>query len=101
MISVFISAVTKDFGSLRERLARDLGVNAVVAVVHQVALGPSGTDTLPKLDDHIARCDAVVHIVGDRIGGFPKRNEVPELLERHGDLKSRLGIDDAVLRNLT
>ena len=69
---VFLSAVTSEFGKVRDELAADLRSRGILVKVQsdfrQEAL--SGT-TIEKLHDYIRECSAVVCIIGGRSGSRP------------------------------
>jgi hypothetical protein len=67
-VTVFLSAVSDEFRSLRDRLEREL-TRQNVAVKTQEKFIDSGGDTLAKLDLYIrGHCDVVLHLVGDMTG---------------------------------
>jgi hypothetical protein len=47
-------------------------------------------ETLDKLDLYIARCDAVVHLVGDMTGAYPSDRGLSALLAKYPDLPAKL-----------
>jgi hypothetical protein len=53
----------------------------------------SGGTTLEKLDEYIAQCDGVVHLIGDATGSVAEATEVECLLRRHPDILRRLKLD--------
>jgi tetratricopeptide (TPR) repeat protein len=52
----------------------------------QEDLAQSFGDLLETLDNEVARCNVVVHLVGDMAGESPTANEIRRLRERHPDL---------------
>ena len=101
VVRLFVSSVSDEFGSCRVQLHQDLTLDGLINVIHQEGLVPTGTDTLLKLDDHVQLCDAVVYLAGDQIGGLPKRNEVPDLLQRYPDCMHKLRLVESDLGQLT
>ena len=97
-ISVFLSTVSDEFRTYRDRLRGDLTRHNVEVKVQEDFKG-LGRGTLDKLDDYIAHCDVVVHLVGDMTGSAPDDREVQALLRKHPDLRSSLPPLDAALRN--
>jgi hypothetical protein len=86
MSRVFLSCVTKEFGSHRALLAKDLR-RARVDVAVQEDFGVRGRTLLEALDDYIAKCDAVIHLIGDVTGESPEHPAVEALLNRHPELE--------------
>lgn len=75
--SVFLSAVTREFGAARDALADALQARGIdVKVQRSFDLGDD--TTLAKLHDYIRGCDRVVAVVGDYCGMFPPEGAVPE-----------------------
>ena len=73
----------------RDKLVGDL-TRDDVAVKVQEDFKDFGGDTLDKLDRYIARCDAVVHLVGDMCGAPAGAREQAALLAKYPDLPERL-----------
>jgi hypothetical protein len=88
-ISVFLSTVTDEFRAYRDKLVHDL-TRPDVAVKVQEDFKDLGGDTLDKLDAYIARCDAVVHLVGDMSGSASGDREQQALLAKYRDLAQKL-----------
>src|SRR6516165_10410003 len=88
-IELFLSAVTNEFRSYRDSL-RELLTRPNVDVHIQEHFIPTGTETLDKLDSYIARCDAVIHLVGDMTGSWARTATLQGLRARYGDLADRL-----------
>src|SRR5947209_1352967 len=88
-IELFISAVTKEFGSYRDALRRDLQ-QPRVAVHIQEDFVATGTKTLDKLDHYIEGCTAVIHLVGDMTGAWAEAPTLRALKARYPDLAARL-----------
>ncbi|MEA2990990.1 MAG: hypothetical protein QOG83_3701, partial [Alphaproteobacteria bacterium] len=68
-VQLFISAMTKEFGSYREALRRQLQRPNVTVHVQEDFI-PTGTETLDMLDLYIGQCDAVIHLAGDMTGAL-------------------------------
>ncbi len=98
----FISAVTDEFASYRGALATHLDRPGVRIETQEKFLA-YGDATLLKLDDYIARCDAVIHLVGDRTGGIASEANRAKLLSQpqRSDLAERLGLDAAAISSLS
>jgi hypothetical protein len=74
MASVFISAVSNEFGKARDGLAADLRARGLlVRVQSDFVLGGDSDTLLRRLNDYIRDCNAVVCIIGKRSGGCPPR----------------------------
>ena len=95
-ILLFLSCVSDEFHkqdpeglrpflSYRDHLAQSFR-KARVQIIVQEDLAQSFGDLLETLDNEIARCNVVVHLVGDMAGGSPTANEIRRLRERHPDL---------------
>jgi tetratricopeptide (TPR) repeat protein len=69
-IRVFISAVTRELGSVRKLVKRGLEDNDYHAV-EQDNFAPDYRDLVAKLRTRINSCDAVVHIAGQCYGAEP------------------------------
>ena len=81
MPKVFLSCVTSEFGSSRALLTKDLR-RAGVEVKVQEDFGSRGGTLLEALDDYIAKCDAVIHLVGERAGESPPELAVRKLIDK-------------------
>jgi tetratricopeptide (TPR) repeat protein len=88
-VQLFLSCVSNEFGAYRDPLRKAL-TRPDVEVKIQEDFKPLGGDTLAKLDEYIAGCEAVVHFVGDAAGSSPTDFCVGELLARRPDIKARL-----------
>jgi hypothetical protein len=64
---LFLSKVSAEFGSYRERLRHGLTRPNVELKVQEDFI-VSGNETLAMLDDYIKGCDGVIHLVGDMTG---------------------------------
>ena len=102
--TLFISAVTDEFKSYRDAVAKWLEGPGVRIETQEkfIALGKT---TLVKLSDYIHECDAVVHLVGDRTGNesgsVANAVAVQSLLEAHRDLPHSLGLTSETINRLT
>jgi len=79
-IQIFLSTVTAEFGSYRDRLADDLDLPHV-SVKRQERFVATGKGTLEKLNTYVRDCDAMIHVVGDMTGATPHYTELAELPE--------------------
>jgi hypothetical protein len=68
---VFISAVTRELGSIRKLVKKGLEDNDYHAV-EQDNFPPDYRDLIDKIRERIDSCDAVIHIAGHRYGAEPK-----------------------------
>src|SRR5262245_30155760 len=68
---VFISAVTRELGSIRKLVKKALEDNDYHAV-EQDNFPPDYRDLIEKLRQRIGSCDAVVHVAGHCFGAEPK-----------------------------
>lgn len=57
-----------------------------------------GRTTLEKLDTHLAKCDAVIHVIGDGLGYVPPESAVGALLARHPEFLPRLNETTGIIR---
>ena len=87
-IRIFLSTVSSEFRSYRDRLAEKLKRPNLSLHVQEDFIA-AGTDTLDKLDDYIRECEAVVHLVGDMTGAMASRSAVAAITERYPDLATR------------
>ena len=83
-VKIFLSTVSDEFESYREQLRADL-TRPNVDVKDQEYFKALGGETLEMLDDYIASCDAVVHLVGDMAGAAPSERGVRAILEKYRD----------------
>ena len=89
-VTIFISTVTAEFQSYREALRHDL-TRPDVEVKVEEDFKPLGLATLEQLDLYIARCDLVVHFVGDMTGADANEvRSVARIQEMHPDLIDKL-----------
>jgi hypothetical protein len=69
---VFLSAVTSEFGTVRDILASDLRAKRYDVTVQEDFRQEGGSSTtLQKLDAYIRTCEAVVCVIGERSGSVP------------------------------
>jgi len=88
-VKLFLSCVSDEFGGYRNALRRAL-TRPNVEVKIQEDFKSLGGDTLSKLEEYIARCEAVVHFVGEMTGSAPPDFSVKELLARRPDITTKL-----------
>ena len=88
-VSLFLSSVTAEFGPLRERLRGALTAPDVHIKI-QEDFRPYADDTLAMLEDYVARCDGVVHFIGEQTGWTPPRVCVERLLHRRPEIAPEL-----------
>ncbi|MCO6453686.1 MAG: tetratricopeptide repeat protein [Pirellulaceae bacterium] len=102
MAALFLSCVTREFGSYREVLAADLELPGV-RVEWQERFRAYGDRTLLMLDDYIQACDAVIHLVGDQAGVAASQANLAAILKRYGyeRLEQDLGLSPDVIQSLT
>lgn len=103
---IFISTVSNEFKVCREQLAKDLRFPDVDVQTQEenITQLAAGQTILIKLDDYIAECDAVIHLVGHQTskdGRSASKDAVDDLLGRHSDLSSVIGLQEAELRTLS
>jgi len=88
-VQIFLSTVTAEFRSYRDRLRRDL-TRPNVSVAVQEDFIVTGTETLDMLDDYIRQCDAIIHLVGDMTGAPAQAPSLAAIRQRYPDLGERL-----------
>jgi hypothetical protein len=102
--TLFISAVTDEFGSYRDAVDKFLDMPGVRIEIQEKFIA-AGQTMLVKLSDYISQCDAVVHLIGDRAGnqqvGVANPSAVRHLLEALSDLPQALELDTVTLNALT
>jgi NACHT domain/Domain of unknown function (DUF4062) len=86
---IFLSAVSAEFRSYRDRLRHDL-TRPNVSVAVQEDFIVTGTETLDMLDDYVRQCDAVIHLVGDMTGARAQAPSLAAIRQRYPDLGERL-----------
>jgi len=102
-VKLFLSCVSNEFGAYRDALRRALTLPNVEVKI-QEDFKPQGGDTLGMLEDYIAKCDAIVHFVGDMVGSAPAPPSVDDLLARQTGLAAALaakGLTREALGSLT
>jgi hypothetical protein len=87
-VRIFLSAVSSEFRSYRDRLAAKLKRPNLSVYVQEDFIA-AGTETLDKLDDYIRECEAVVHLVGDMTGAMASPSAVAAITGRYPDLAAR------------
>jgi len=97
-IRLFLSAVSAEFRSYRDRL-RHLLTRPNVEVKVQEDFIVTGEGTLEMLDDYIQVCDGVIHLVGDMSGATVSATSEKVIQERYPDLVMRLHLGDCVQTN--
>jgi tetratricopeptide (TPR) repeat protein len=103
---IFISTVSNEFKTCREQLALDLRFPDVDVQTQEqnITQLAAGQTILIKLDDYIAQCDAVIHLIGQQTstdGSPASKAAVDDLLGRHADLPGVVGLGEAELRTLS
>lgn len=88
-LQIFLSTVSAEFTSYRDRLRHDL-TRPNVSVAVQEDFIVTGTETLDMLDDYIRQCDAVIHLVGDMTGALAKAPSLTVIRERYPNLGETL-----------
>lgn len=86
---LFLSTVSAEFHSYRDRLRHDL-TRPNVSVAVQEDFIVTGTETLDMLDDYIRQCDAVIHLVGDMTGALAQTPSLAVIRQRYHDLGEKL-----------
>lgn len=97
---IFISAVTSEFASYRQKLAEALKRPALEIKI-QEDFGVVGTSTLLKLNDYIRTCDAVVHLIGKASGARPAPPAVQQLLTQCPNFADRVSSLSRILAGPT
>jgi hypothetical protein len=87
-VRIFLSAVSSEFRSYRDRLAEKLKRPNLSVHVQEDFIA-AGTGTLDKLNDYIRECEAVIHLVGDITGAMASPSAAAAIKERYPDLGSR------------
>ena len=88
-VQLFLSTVSAEFLSYRERLRRLL-TRPDVEVKVQEDFIVTGDETLEMLDRYIQGCDGVIHLVGYMTGALAKPQSVAAIAQRYPELASRL-----------
>jgi hypothetical protein len=85
----FISAVSRELGSVRKLVKKGLEDNDYHAV-EQENFPPDYRQLVDKLRERIASCDAVIHIAGhcygteSKVRNFDERHHARNLVEEYG-----------------
>src|SRR5262245_52810949 len=74
---VFISATSKDLGTVRELLKQALLTMGCMPI-EQTNFPPDYRSVRQMIEEKIADCDAVIHVVGVRYGAEPDPSTLPE-----------------------
>jgi tetratricopeptide (TPR) repeat protein len=74
---IFISATSKDLGTMRETIKQALLTMGCMPI-EQSNFPPDYRSVHEMIEDKIARCEAVIHIVGLRYGAEPDPSTLPE-----------------------
>jgi tetratricopeptide (TPR) repeat protein len=86
--TVFLSAVTNEFGSVRSTLARSVR-HASLRVVHQDDFANRGVLTLQMLEEEIRGTAIVFHVLGAQSGALAPAGQVRDFLDRHPSFQQR------------
>ena len=97
-VQLFLSTVSAEFRSYRERL-RHLLTRPDVEVKVQEDFIVTGDETLEMLDTYIQGCDGVIHLVGDMTGAMAKPQSVAAIAARYPELASRLPLGEFLYAN--
>ncbi len=87
-VQLFLSTVSAEFLSYRERLRHSLSRPNVEVKVQEDFI-VCGDETLEMLDTYIQGCDGVIHLVGDMTGALAKPQSVAAIAARYPQLASR------------
>jgi tetratricopeptide (TPR) repeat protein len=88
-VQLFISTVSAEFLSYRDRLRQSL-TRPNVEVKVQEDFIVTGNETLEMLDEYIKGCDGVIHLVGDMTGSLAKAPSLTAIKQCYPDLATRL-----------
>jgi hypothetical protein len=100
-VKLFLSSVSAEFRSYRERL-RHLLTRPNVEVKVQEDFIITGNETLEMIDSYIQVCDGVIHLVGDMSGAMASASSAAAIQERYPDLVTLLnGLRPMAARFLT
>jgi hypothetical protein len=84
-VRIFLSAVSSEFRSYRDRLEEKLKRPNLSVHVQEEFIA-AGTEMLDKLDDYIRECEAVVHLIGNMTGEMANPSAVTAIMVRYPDL---------------
>src|SRR5689334_284200 len=88
-VRIFISSVSREFGSYRDLLRGYLQrPNVTVHIQEDFIAGR--VPTLDKLDRYIKECDAVIHLVGDMTGAMAQRVSIDHIVDCYPDFAKKL-----------
>ncbi len=96
---IFVSAASKEFRSLRERLAASLQ-QAGFEIEHQNIFPQTSADTVRTLADLLKDCCLVIHLVNHQLGSVANELALTDLLHsipaedflpKHPELRKALG----------
>src|SRR6266478_4396252 len=76
-VRVFISATSKDLGTVRELVKQALLTMGCMPI-EQTNFPPDYRSVREMIEEKIAACEAVIHIVGIRYGAEPDPSTLPE-----------------------
>ncbi len=88
--------MSAEFADYRDALRHDLTRPNVHVAIQEDFIVTSG-ETLSMLDDYIAACDAVIHLVGDLTGAPAQAPSRVAIRARYPDFDERLPPLQAVL----
>ena len=74
---VFISATSKDLGTVRE-LVEEVLLTMDCMPIEQTNFPPDYRSVREMIEEKVAGCEAVIHIVGIRYGAEPDPSTLPE-----------------------
>ncbi|MFN7820660.1 MAG: tetratricopeptide repeat protein [Cyanobacteriota bacterium] len=92
-VQLFLSAVSAEFLSYRERL-RHLLTRPDVEVKVQEDFIVTGNETLEMLDAYIQSCDGVIHLVGDMTGAMAMAPSVAAIAQKYPELATRFPLGE-------
>ena len=88
-VRIFLSSVSAEFRIYRDVLRHYLDRPNVTVKVQEDFIA-TGTATLDMLDDYIAKCDVVIHLVGDMTGAMAQTPSIAVIGKRYPDFGCRL-----------
>lgn len=87
--TIFLSAVTHEFGGVRKRLGAVCTRTKRLHVRHQDDFVQRGVLTLHMLEEEIRKSELVAHVIGAEFGSAPPIDQVDNLLRRLPDFETR------------
>jgi len=87
--TIFLSTVTGEFGTVRQKLAAMFGKTKRVHVRHQDDFEDGGVRTLHMLEEEVKASDSVLHLIGNSAGWVPRQDQVEEFLTRQPTFAQR------------